>query len=232
MSTRSILKAYRRYAGVYDTLFDTVFAEGRRLAVDLATRTPGAKVLEVGVGTGLSLPSYRTGSEVWGIDLSEPMLQCARNRVERDGLTQVKSLQVMNAESMDFADASFDAVVGMYVASVVGDPDRMFREMSRVCKPRGSIIVVNHFASTNWIAQALETCIAPLSGLIGFRSTYSLEQMQRDARMEVVSVREVNWFNYWRLVHLRNAPGPAQAAQAQAVPAFSPQLMEADPERA
>jgi len=232
MSTRSILKAYRRYASVYDNLFDTVFADGRRQAVELGARTPGSKVLEVGVGTGLSLPAYRNGCRVWGIDLSEPMLQCARKRVERLGLSHVEDLQVMDAESMDFPDDSFDSVVAMYVVSVVGDPARVFREMSRVCKPGGDIVVVNHLASNSWLPQALEMCLAPLSGLIGFRSTYSLDELLEDSRLELVSVKDVNWFNYWRLLHFRNVPAPAPAAQGHAMSAFQPPLLEADPERA
>lgn len=232
MSTRSIKNAYRRYAGVYDRLFGTVFAEGRRKAVELGTGTPGAKILEVGVGTGLSLTEYRNDAEVWGIDLSEPMLQKARERVERENLSHVKSLSVMNAEATDFADDTFDTVVAMYVVSVVGDPGRMFREMSRICKPGGNIIVVNHFASSHWALQAIERSLAPISGLIGFRPDYPMHDMLNHARLELVAAHNVNWFGYWKLVQFQNAPVYTAAAQAKSSSPFLGNRLEVDHERA
>lgn len=234
MSNRSIKNAYRRYAGIYDRLFGSVFAEGRRKAVELGTATPGMKVLEVGVGTGLSLPDYGNGAEVWGIDLSEPMLQKARDRVEREGLTHVRDLAVMNAEATSFDDATFDTVVAMYVASVVGNPARMFREMARICKPGGNIIVVNHFASTHWAIEAVEKAFAPISGLIGFRPDYSMAEMLSDARMPLVSVSRVNWFGYWKLAHFHNLPLPPQnqTAHPQMGAHYLGTRLEVDPEHA
>jgi phosphatidylethanolamine/phosphatidyl-N-methylethanolamine N-methyltransferase len=233
MSTQSILNAYRRYAGFYDTLFGTVFAEGRRLAIERGTRTPGLRVLEVGVGTGLSLPVYRDDCEVWGIDISEPMLQCARNRVQRLGLENVKGLVVMNAEAMDFPDHSFDSVMVMYVASVVADPARMLREVSRICKPGGDIMVVNHFSSTNWLLRAFERALAPLSGIIGFHPNYALDDMLTQCRLDLVSLSAVNWFGYWRLVHFRNQPTSALPAATAAEHGFRQQArLEPDPESA
>lgn len=232
MSDLSIKNAYRRYAGVYDRLFGSVFAEGRRKAVELGTASPGARILEVGVGTGLSLPDYGNGAEVWGIDLSEPMLQKARERVEREELGHVKGLCVMNAEATSFADATFDTVVAMYVVSVVGNPARMFREMSRICKPGGNIIVVNHFSSSHWALEAIERFFAPISGLIGFRTNYSMDEMLDDARMTLVSAHTVNWFGYWKLAHFRNVPLQNQAAQAQPAAGYRGGRLEVDPEHA
>lgn len=232
MSDHSIKNAYRRYAGVYDRLFGSVFAEGRRKAVELGTAEPGAKILEVGVGTGLSLPEYGNGAEVYGIDLSEPMLQKARERVEREGLEHVKGLCVMNAEATSFADASFDTVVAMYVVSVVGNPARMFREMARICKPGGNIVVVNHFASSHWALDAVERAFAPISNLIGFRPDYSMDEMLEDARLTLVSAERVNWFGYWHLAHFHNVPVQSTAPQAQLGGAYLGARLEADPEHA
>lgn len=232
MSDNSIKKAYRRYAGVYDRLFGTVFADGRRKVVKLATATPGAKVLEVGVGTGLSLPDYGNNAEVYGIDLSEPMLQKARERVESGGLSHVKGLCVMNAEATSFADATFDTVVAMYVVSVVGNPAKMFREISRICKPGGNVIVVNHFASTHWALEAMERAFAPISNLIGFRPDYSMDEMLDDARMTLVSTCRVNWFGYWQLAHFRNVPLHNPATQPQVAGSYLGARLEVDPEHA
>jgi phosphatidylethanolamine/phosphatidyl-N-methylethanolamine N-methyltransferase len=224
MSTQKILSAYRRYASFYDNLFGIVFSEGRRLAIERGACSPGRRVLEVGVGTGLSLPVYRDDCDVWGIDISEPMLQCARDRVQRLGLTHVKDLMIMDAEDMDFPDNSFDAVMVMYVVSVVNDPARMLREVSRICKPGGDILIVNHFTSNNWLLRAFERALAPLSGVIGFRPNYSLEEMKDQCRLELMSLSAVNWFGYWRLVHFRNHQSAALSEAVVAEQALSPVL--------
>lgn len=229
MSTLAITKAYRRYAGVYDRLFGTVFAQGRRMAVQLSTPTAGRKVLEVGVGTGLSLPAYAPETEVWGIDLSEHMLERARARVVRDNLTHVKDLRVMDAEATEFADGTFDTVVAMYVVSVVANPAKMFREISRICRPGGDIIVVNHFASTHWLLQAMERSLAPLSGVIGFHPHYSMSDMLDDSRLQLQAVHDVNWFGYWKLAHFHNTPVHSAAAALE--PAYAPRF-DVDAKRA
>lgn len=206
MKPESIKAAYRRYAAVYDILFGRLFAPGRQATVQMVNRRPGQRILEVGVGTGLSLPFYRADSSVFGIDLSIEMLEKARARVERDGLVHVHGLLEMDVQQMAFADASFDSVVGMYVASVVSDAGRMLAEMRRVCVPDGDIILVNHFTSPHPVLRAAEMATAPLSGLIGFRPHFELDALLDKARMHLVEVRSVNLFGYWRLVRFRNAP--------------------------
>jgi len=223
MTTQSILNAYRRYAGIYDSVFGAIFAEGRRLAIRRAVNAPGLRVLEVAVGTGLSLPDYPADCEVWGIDISAPMLEKAGRRVDALGLSQVKGLDLMDAEAMTFADNSFDAVMVMYAASVVGNPHRMFREISRICKPGATIMVVNHLSASHWLLRRLEKAITPLSNLIGFRPDYSLGELLDDSRMEMVSIESVNLFGYWKLVQFRNVAAPAQTApQVEAECAIAP----------
>src|ERR1700760_1492927 len=118
----SIVEAYRRWAGVYDTVFGGVSSKGRLRAVALANRLPGRDVLEVGVGTGLALPHYKQDKRVTGIDLSKEMLRKARERTRKDGLPNVEALHEMDAEATSFADNAFDIAVGMFVASVVPNP--------------------------------------------------------------------------------------------------------------
>ncbi|MEO5335738.1 MAG: class I SAM-dependent methyltransferase [Magnetospirillum sp. WYHS-4] len=204
MNPESIKAAYRRYAAVYDLLFGSLFAPGRRATVHMVNQRAGQRILEVGVGTGLSLPFYRHDASVVGIDLSIDMLEVARDRVERDGLAHVHGLLEMDAQHMAFADGSFDAVVAMYVASVVSDPARLMAEMRRVCVSGGDIVVVNHFTSTHPLLRAVEMASAPLSGLIGFRPHFELDALLGMARMRPVEVRNVNMFGYWRLVRFRN----------------------------
>ena len=140
LETGAVAKAYDRWAPVYDLVFGRVFARGRSAAAAAATRA-GGTVLEVGVGTGLSLPAYDRATRIVGIDISEPMLAKARARVRRLGLGNVDGLMLMDAERLDFADASFDVVVSQYVVTAVADPEAALDEFARVLKPGGAIIL-------------------------------------------------------------------------------------------
>ena len=207
MDIDAIQKSYRRYARVYDFYFGAVFEPGRRAVIDRMHCRPGDHVLEVGVGTGLSLPLYPDHVFITGIDLSAEMLARAQARIERDGLGNVE-LSEMDAEQMSFADNSFDKVVAMYVASVVPHPDRLVTEMRRVCKPRGELFIVNHFHSTNPVIAWLEKMIAPLSSMLGFRPDFSLDKFLRDTGLEVVDKSQVNLLGYWTLLRAVNNKQP------------------------
>lgn len=208
MDIDSIRKSYRRYAKVYDFYFGAVFEPGRRAVIHRMDCRPGERILEVGVGTGLSLPLYPENVLLTGIDLSAEMLDGARARVERDGLTNVK-LYEMDAEQMSFPDDSFDKVVAMYVASVVPHPDRLVAEMRRVCKPGGELFIVNHFHSDNPIIARVEKMIAPLSRMLGFRPDFSLRKFLHDTDLEVVDKSQVNLLGYWTLLRAVNNKPPA-----------------------
>ena len=156
MDLRDTIRTYRLFSGSYDVVFGPVFHPGRKEAVRIANDRPGQRILEVGVGTGLSLPYFRADSHLTGIDISEEMLAKARRRVEQERLAHVDELHVMDAEHLDFEDNSFDAVLALYVASVVPSPARFAAEMRRVCIPGGTIVLVNHFTSDNWALRFME----------------------------------------------------------------------------
>ncbi|MEX0729729.1 MAG: class I SAM-dependent methyltransferase [Aquisalimonadaceae bacterium] len=215
MDLVSIRNAYRRYANHYDRIFGPVFAPGRRLAMRTLGSEPGQRVLEVGVGTGLSLPYYHPESKVVGIDISPEMLAKARERTEREGLRQVESLLVMDAENLEFADSSFDAVVAMYVASVVPNPDRLIEEMRRVCVPGGDIIIINHFASRNPVLRGLEKGLRPLSRMLGFRPDMDLDSLPQMEDFQRIGVRNANIFGYWKLVHYCNGELPTEQLEPE-----------------
>src|SRR5207248_8548374 len=139
MDLRDAIRTYRLFSGSYDFVFGPVFHPGRKEAVRLVNERPGQRILEVGVGTGLSLPYFRRDSRVTGVDISEEMLAKARRRVERQPLSHVDGLHVMDAEHLEFEDNSFDAVLALYVASVVPSPAAFAAEMRRVCIPGGTI---------------------------------------------------------------------------------------------
>jgi len=219
MNIRAIEQAYRRYARFYDVCFGAVFQPGRRAIVDTMDCGCGERILEVGVGTGLSLPLYPQDVNVVGIDISRHMLAQARVRVARDRLANVAELVVMDAENMAFEDDSFDKVVAMYVASVVPDPGRLVDEMRRVCKPGGQIYVVNHFHSRNPMLRGVERTLAPLSRQLGFRPDFSLDRFLGQTGLDPMNIRPVNLFDFSTLVEaVNNKQGVAEIP----VPAFVP----------
>lgn len=204
MNREAVIRAYRRYAGIYDLLFGPIMHPGRQRIVQTLDLQPGHTVLEVGVGTGLSLPLYPSFTRVTGIDISREMLDRARRRVARLGLTHVNAIIEMDAQAMLFPSAYFDKVVAMYVVSVVPDPRRAIFEMRRVCKPDGEIFIVNHFRSEGAFLAACETMLAPFSRLAGFRPDLSLESLLTDTGLEVIDIRSTNLFGYWKVIRCRN----------------------------
>lgn len=165
----------------------------------------GDKVLEVGVGTGLSLPLYSDGVKVTGIDISPDMLAKARERIKKRQLKHVEAVTEMDAENMQFADSSFDKVVAMYVVSVAPRPERVVAEMRRVCKPGGDIFIVNHFRSRNPVLRFMEGLLAPLSKLAGFRPDLDLDEFLRATGLDVIEISGTNLFGYWKVLRCRNA---------------------------
>ena len=177
MQLDAVKAAYRRYAGFYDAIFGPVLQPGRRAVVEALVCRPGERVLEVGVGTGLSLPMYPPFVKLTGIDVSREMLGKARVRVERRGLENVEALLEMDAEAMAFPDAHFDKVVAMYVVSVVRDPARLLKDLHRVCKHDGEIFIVNHFRSDNRLLGAVEKALGGFSAQLGFRPDFEMRDM-------------------------------------------------------
>lgn len=204
MEIEAIKKAYRRYARLYDLYFGAVFQPGRKAVIDSIGCCTGQRILEVGVGTGLSLPLYPDGVAITGIDISDEMLERARVRLARTSTRRAVDLRVMDAERMAFPDNSFDKVVAMYVVSVVPHPARLINEMRRVCKPDGEIFIVNHFHSPNPFVGRVESLLAPLSRLMGFHPDFCLSTFIRETSLEVVGRHRVNLFGYWNLLRARN----------------------------
>jgi phosphatidylethanolamine/phosphatidyl-N-methylethanolamine N-methyltransferase len=182
LDAEAVREAYRRWAGVYDEVFGAVSAAGRRRAVAAVNGLPGARVLEVGVGTGLALPRYAPEKRVVGIDLSREMLEQARRRVARERLRNVVGLVEMDAERTAFADGSFDVAVAMFTATVVPDARRLFREMRRVVRPGGELLFVNHFAAERGLRWWAERTLAPLSRVLGWHPDFALGDLLEDPR--------------------------------------------------
>lgn len=207
--------AYRRWANVYDAVFGGVSAFGRRRAVAEVNRLPGTRVLEVGVGTGLALPLYRGDKRVVGVDLSREMLEKAQERVREERLGHVVGLAEMDAEHMGFTDGAFDIAVAMFTASVVPNAKTLFAEMSRVVRPGGHLLFVNHFAAEAGPRWWIERTMAPLSRLLGWHPDFALSDLLDPGKELVESIEPCQPAGLFTLVRVRNLPvGSFQPALA------------------
>lgn len=174
MTTAGVAQAYDRWAPIYDLVFGPVFRQGRASAIRAADRI-GGRILEVGVGTGISLPGYARTSRVTGIDISEDMLDKARARVRRQNLHNVDAIRVGDAEALDFADESFDVVVAQYVVSAVANPNRALDEFARVCRPGGEIIITTRVGAEKGMRGTIEKTLMPVTSRLGFRTDFPFE---------------------------------------------------------
>jgi phosphatidylethanolamine/phosphatidyl-N-methylethanolamine N-methyltransferase len=169
-------KAYGRWAPVYDLVFGKVFDSGRQSTIAEANRI-GGRILDVGVGTGLSLTDYAGGSRICGVDISEPMLRKAHARVRALKLDNVELLAVMDAKNLAFADGSFDAVVAQYVITAVPDPEATLDDFVRVLKPGGELILVNHIGAESGPRRIFELGFAPLARRLGWRPEFPWDRL-------------------------------------------------------
>ena len=190
---------YENIAWFYDITFGPTLHPGRVDAIRRMAIKPGDRVLEVGVGTGINVSLYPSDCAVTGIDLSSPMLEKARERVARKGVRNVRLLQ-MDAANLKFADGTFDIVYAPYVISVVPDPVAVTREMVRVCRSGGRIVILNHFRSKSRIGASLERLIAPITPYIGFKSDLDLPAFLVQAGLKPISIEKVNVPRIWSLV--------------------------------
>jgi phosphatidylethanolamine/phosphatidyl-N-methylethanolamine N-methyltransferase len=201
-ASRRVERVYGVLARVYDGFFDWALVPGRRYAVSLLTPKAGERVLEVGVGTGLSLPLYPRGCDVVGIDISGPMLDRARARLS--GLDQANVvLKRMDARKITYPDGHFDKVLAPYVISVVPDPSRVMAEIVRVCRPGGTVIVVNHFQSRFPPLATVEHLVTPLSTWVGFRMDLPVAAVTGTPGLTLLRTKRVNLFGLWQLLEFR-----------------------------
>jgi phosphatidylethanolamine/phosphatidyl-N-methylethanolamine N-methyltransferase len=203
LEKRQVQRAYELYAPIYDFIFDWIFAPGRAAAVRQLDLKPNDVTLEVGIGTGLNLPLYPPTSRLIGIDLSQEMLDKAVERVQTLAMPNV-TLKVMDATALDFAENEFDKALATYTISAVPDPVAVLREMRRVVKPGGVIVILNHFRSERKLTGHLEDLVAPVCTRLGWKSNLSMNPLLAQVGLIPEQVTKVNLLNGWRLVHCIN----------------------------
>jgi len=206
---------YRRFAPIYDVIFGAVLHPGRKRGIQALQCQPYQQILEVGVGTGLSLGLYPKTTSVIGIDLCPEMLKRAQARVHHRQMNNIHALLQMDGRSMSFPDNSFDKVIAMYVIPALADPRPLVTEMRRVCKPEGELIFINHFQSNRPFVATIERLLSPLWRWLNYRSDLKLEDFLRTAHLEVIETHNTNIFGYATLVrcknHDRQTPVPEKA---------------------
>src|SRR2546430_6817041 len=174
----TVAKAYARWAPVYDFVFGAVFDAGRKASIAAAERV-GGRILDVGIGTGISLTDYAPTLRVVGVDYCEPMLRKAHERLAEHKLAHVEALAVMDAQHLGFPDAFFDAVVAQYVITTVPDPEAALNEFARVTKPGGEIILVNHLGAEAGPRRVFEQSFAPVARRLGWRPEFRWQRLPR-----------------------------------------------------
>ena len=208
-------KAYARWAPVYDVLCGPVFLNGRRAAAS-AAREVGGRILGIGVGTGLSFDDYDASTEISGIDISEPMIARAHERLKSGRYPYVKELKVMDAHQLAYPDATFDCVVGQFVITLVEDAERVLSECARVTKPGGQIILVNHLYSERGLAAAVERLLAERARRLGLRPEFPFQRLaawaENHGGAELIERRKVKPFGVYTLVRFRRAERQRAAA--------------------
>jgi len=199
----TVTKAYARWAPVYDLVFGAVFERGRHAAIAAAERI-GGRILEVGVGTGISLPHYSKKCRLCGIDISAPMLRKAQEWVAELNLTHVEGLWVMDAEHLSFPDASFDVVVAQYVITTVPNPEATLDEFARVLKPGGEIVLVSRVGAEAGLRRSLEHWFQPAARKLGWRTEFSFVRYARWAAktsgMRLIERRAMPPFGHFNLI--------------------------------
>jgi phosphatidylethanolamine/phosphatidyl-N-methylethanolamine N-methyltransferase len=216
----SVVKAYARWAPVYDVVFGKVFERGRRASIAAAERI-GGRILDVGIGTGISLMDFARSNCLVGVDYSEAMLRKAYERVREHRLGHVAALAVMDAQRLGFADGYFDVVVAQYVITAVPDPERSLDEFARVVRPGGEIILVNHLGAEAGFRRLFERGFAPIARRLGWRPEFPFERLEQWAAqhggVRLVERRPMPPLGHFSLIRFERLPARATMAREAAM---------------
>jgi phosphatidylethanolamine/phosphatidyl-N-methylethanolamine N-methyltransferase len=220
IDNHTVAKAYARWAPIYDFVFGAVFDAGRKASIAAAERI-GGRILDVGIGTGISLIDYSPKNRIVGVDYSEPMLRKAHERVIEHKLAHVEALAVMDAQRLGFADGYFDVIVAQYVITAVPDPERSLDEFARVVRPGGEIILVNHLGAEAGFRRLFERGFAPIARRLGWRPEFPFERLEQWAAqhggVRLVERRPMPPLGHFSLIRFERLPARAPMAREAAM---------------
>ncbi|BBC74181.1 SAM-dependent methyltransferase [Altererythrobacter sp. B11] len=209
MQTEGVAAAYDRWAPVYDMVFGKVFTTGRSESIAAAEKI-GGRVLEVGVGTGISLPQYSRETRLVGVDIADAMLDKARERKARLGLDNVEQIAVMDAEALTFPDDSFDVVVAQYVVTAVPNPEAALDEFARVVRPGGEIVITTRIGAGDGLRGRIEKALMPITSRLGWRTEFPWSRYEawvaRNGTVELAEHRPLPPLGHFSLVRYRKKP--------------------------
>jgi phosphatidylethanolamine/phosphatidyl-N-methylethanolamine N-methyltransferase len=201
MQTHTVAAAYDRWAPVYDLVFGPVFRRGRSLAIEAANRV-GGRVLEVGCGTGISLPDYSKRCRLYGIDISDGILEKARERAKK--LDNVEAIAVMDAEDLKFDNGAFDVVVAQYVITAVPNPEKALDEFARTVRPGGEIVITTRIGAGKGVRGRIEKLLMPITSRLGFRTEFPIERytnwVKANGTVEMVERRPLPPLGHFELL--------------------------------
>ena len=205
LDQQTLNRAYARWAPIYDVVFGAVFDSGRKASIESAEQV-GGRILDVGIGTGISLMDFSRGNRIVGVDISEPMLRRARRRVIEADLDNVECLAVMDAERLGFPDNFFDVVVAQYVITAVPNPDATLSEFARVTRPGGEIVLVNHIGADSGLRHLFEQGFAPIARGLGWRPEFPFARIanwiERAGDVHLVERRPMPPLGHFSLIRM------------------------------
>jgi len=203
MERRDIVTIYNHYSCVYDLIFSRLFFPRIRRALEKIGIKHGDSIIEIGVGTGISLSQYPPYCRVVGIDIARKMLEKAQKKIRRFNLTNVHLIE-MDAENMMFKDDSFDHAVMPFVITVVPNLDRVMKEVKRVTKRNGSIIIINHFCNDHSLLSSIEKLLSPLFMKLGWRTGFPMEYISNHCNLYIQEISRRHRIDLWPLIHAIN----------------------------
>jgi len=198
-------KVYSFYSRFYDVVFGTVLEEGRKSVFKNTQFEPQARILEVGIGTGLTIKRYPSTCSIHGLDISEEMLSKAKERTSKPTLKN-RDISLIKADAVriPYKDESFDVVMGCYMLTTVKNPRSVLREMIRVTKRKGRLILLNHFMSQRQgIRNYVEKVSSPFFSRIGFRTDLELSTLAQVDGIQKEKELKVNPFRFFTLIQLQ-----------------------------